>query len=303
MLHANMPYPDDPEGPCVPDGLPPIIDAHVHVFPEALFAAVHKWFDAHAWRIRYRLSTREIFDFLLTHGIRHIIALQYAHKPGIARELNGYLAENLKTYRGRVTGLATVFPGEAEAESILGEAFVMGLGGLKLHAHVQCFAITSPAMYRLYECCAVHKKPVVMHVGNEPKSPAYGCDPHLLCKIENLAKVTRDFPELKICVPHLGFNELDGYRQLLDTCDNLWLDTAMLLAGYFPLEPPIDLRHYRADRIMYGSDFPNIPYAWDRELHKLSETNLPKDLLARVCWRNAVEFFEIGEFSEEHDTK
>ena len=34
------------------------------------------------------MTTSAIIDFLLSRGIRHIVALQYAHKPGIAKRLN-----------------------------------------------------------------------------------------------------------------------------------------------------------------------------------------------------------------------
>ncbi|WP_419655805.1 putative amidohydrolase family protein [Desulfosarcina variabilis str. Montpellier] len=139
MLKTNMPSLNDPEGVWVPAGLPPVIDAHVHVFPRDIFNSIWKWFDENAWPIRYRMTTSQIFDFLLSHGIQHVVALQYAHKPGIARQLNQYMLQECVAFEGRVTGLATVYPGEKNAETILQEAFDAGAGRIKLHAHVQCF--------------------------------------------------------------------------------------------------------------------------------------------------------------------
>lgn len=80
MLTPKLPSIDDEEGSAVPDGLPAVVDAHVHIFPSEIFAAIHGWFDEHAWRIRYRLATSEVLDFLLSHGIAHVVALQYAHQ-------------------------------------------------------------------------------------------------------------------------------------------------------------------------------------------------------------------------------
>ncbi len=294
MLRPDMPSSGGGcEGPGVPAGLPPVVDAHVHVFPQAVFSAVWRWFDAHAWRIRYRMTTREVFDFLLSRGIRHVIALQYAHKPGIAGQLNRYLAQRCRAAGRRVTGMATVYPGEEGDVRILQEAFDAGLGGLKLHAHVQCFDMGSEALYRLYDCCRENGKPVVMHVGREPKSAAYRCDPHLLCDAARLERVARDFPDLRICVPHLGFDEVAAYRRLIEACDNLWLDTTMAVAGYFPMQERIDLGAYRPDRVMYGSDFPNIPYAWDTELGVLGKADVPREALRRILGQNAVEFFGL----------
>jgi hypothetical protein len=293
MLKSNMPLLDDEEGAKVPEGLPPVVDAHVHIFPQNIFSAIRNWFAENAWHVRYELASSQVFEFLLSHGITHIIAMQYAHKPGIARELNRYLIEKTKEYTNHVTGLATVFPGEDDAEEILQEAFDNGLRGLKLHAHVQCFDMNSHSMNSLYECCRINKKPVVMHVGREPASSALRCDPYELCSAEKLENILQDFPDLKICVPHLGFDETAAYRNLVAKYDNLWLDTTMVITDYFELEEHIDLGWYRSDRIMYGSDFPFIPYAWDRELKELNARDISCDFLEKISFKNAVDFFGL----------
>ena len=294
MLKPNLPSIDDLENETIPAGFLRVVDAHVHIFPQDIFAAIWRWFDEHAWHIRYQLPTSKVFSFLLSHGIRHIIALQYAHKPGIARQLNQYMANKCREFPHQVTGMATVFPGENDAEGILQEAFDSGLTGVKLHAHVQCFDMDSDDMARVYRFCEAKKKPMVMHVGREPKSPAYPCDPHVLCRADKLERVLTNFPKLKVCVPHLGFDELFPYRKLIEKYDNLWLDTTMVLTDYFPIAGTIELSRYRLDRIMYGSDFPNIPYAWDRELKWLEASGLTNDDLEWVLYKSASQFFELN---------
>ena len=294
MLQPHMPSIIDREDATIPSGLPGIIDAHVHIFPENIFSALWKWFDQNAWHIRYQMTSSQILAFLIARGVEHVIALQYAHKPGIAGELNEYMAKMCLEYDGRVTGLATVYPGEKNAEKILQEAFDAGLGGLKLHAHVQCFDMNSDDMNCLYECCRKNKKPIVMHVGREPRSAAYRCDPYDICSAEKLESVVVDFPNLKICVPHLGLDEITSYQQLIEKYDNLWLDTAMAATNYFPIKGKIDLSRYRPDRIMYGSDFPNIPYAWDRELKVLKIADLSCDALEKLLYKNAADFFSLN---------
>lgn len=293
LLRSNMPAVNDEEGLTVPAGFPPVIDAHVHIFPQGIFSAIRKWFDKNAWQLRYQMDSTAILGFLFSHGISHVVALQYAHKPGIARSLNRYMAEQCGEFMGRVTGMATVYPGESDAAGILQEAFDAGLGGLKLHAHVQCFDMNEDHMQGLYECCKANRKPIIMHVGREPKSPAYSCDPYKLCNADKLESVLKDFPDLNICVPHLGFDEIAPYLQLVEKYDNLWLDTAMVITDYFPISQTIDLRLYREDRVMYGSDFPNIPYAWDRELKALQTAGVSRKALDRITHKNAAGFFKI----------
>jgi len=284
---------NDREGDRVPDSMPFVVDAHVHVFPSAVFKSVWRWFDEHAWPIRYRYSSDEILDFLLSRGVDHIVALQYAHKPGMARDLNGYMAGLISKFGERVTGFGTVFPGEDQAEYILRDAFGSGLKGLKLHAHVQCFDMNSQDMDVIYDLCEAEAKPIIMHVGREPKSPVYDCDPYAICGAEKLENVIKNYPGLKVCVPHMGYNELIQYADLIERYDNLWLDTAMALADYFPDEDHVALKKMRIDRIMYGTDFPNIPYAWDRELKKIEQLGIPYDSIELLMGENAREFFSI----------
>jgi uncharacterized protein len=294
MLRPNLPSIDDEEGAAVPENLPAVVDAHVHIFPREIFAAIRSWFDDHAWRIRYRLATSEALGFLLSHGVARVVALQYAHKPGISAALNRYMAEKCREFPSRITGLATVFPGEDGSERILREAFDSGLSGLKLHAHVQCFDMNAEEMAPLYDLCQSRGKPIVMHVGREPKSEAYRCDPFEICSADKLRRILIDFPRLRVCVPHLGFDETSEYRRLIEEFDTLWLDTTMVLTDYFPIKEPIDLKRYRLDRVMYGSDFPNIPYAWDRELKWLAESGLSDEDLEWILKKSACHFFDLN---------
>lgn len=292
MLNEPMPALEDEEGGEIPPGLPPVVDAHVHVFPDSLFSAIWEWFDRNAWKVRYRLRAADVVSFLVSRGIRNIVALQYAHKPGVSRELNRFMAE-LCERLPMVSGLASVFPGEADSAAILQEAFQSGLAGVKLHAHVQCFDMNSPEMNIIYKTCSDWGKPLVMHAGREPKSPAYACDPYQICSAEKLENVLKAFPALKICVPHLGFDEHRTYQGLMERYDNLWLDTAMVMTDFFPGYTAPDLSAFRKDRILYGTDFPNIPFAWDRELKEIVKARLPERNLERLLGKNAAELFGI----------
>ena len=295
MLSPQMPFYNDPEGQTLPPGAERVMDTHVHVFPDKIFEAVRSWFDIHAWQIRYRMSSRDLIAHLLDRGVSRVAALQYAHKPGMAGELNRYMAELCRQFPGRVTGLATLFPGEPDGRDILAEAFDSGLSGVKLHAHVQCFDMESPEMMEIYAFCQERKKPMVMHVGREPNSEAYRCDPYRICGADRLERVLARFPELKICVPHLGFDEVDAYRKLIASHDNLWLDTAMVLTDYFGRELTGEFTGFRLDRVMYGSDYPNIPYAWDRELKWLASSGLSARDLDQVLYKSAATFYGLEE--------
>lgn len=286
---VTLPLPgvDDREGAALPNGLPPVVDAHVHLFPDGVFEALWTWFDTHAWPIRYRLRTPKVLDFLSSRGVSRVVALHYAHKPGMARALNQYVAA-LCAQEPRVIGLATVFPGEPGAREVLRDAFDAGLKGVKLHCHVQRFSPDDAALNEVYAECARAGRPLVMHAGREPTSPAYPVDPYQLCAVE---RVLEDFPGLKLCVPHFGADEFGGYLKLLERFENLWLDTTMMGADYFPLAVPRRLYEARPERILYGTDFPNIPYAWDRELTRLLKLGLGDQEEAGLLGQNALALY------------
>jgi len=294
MPSLPLPGVRDPEGARIPSSLPPVVDAHVHLFPDVIFKAIVDWFDRFGWPIRYRFNSGQVIEFLQSRGIRRVVGLHYSHKPGVARWLNSYMAE-LCSQHHSVTGTATVFPGEEDARGILEEAFRSGLSAVKLHAHVQGFHMDSEEMQAIYEVCQLHGKPLVMHVTREPRNPdfPYPCDPYVCCRADKLEQVLRDYPKLRICVPHLGLDEFEAYQELLEKYDNLWTDTTMVLADYLPTRRPPLLSEMRIDRIMYGTDFPNIPYAWDREIKKLCEQRLSEEQLELILAKNAMEFFSM----------
>ena len=285
---------DDAEGERLPSALPEVIDAHVHLFPDRVFDAIHRWFEAYGWPIRYPFHTPEVLSFLFARGVSQVIALAYSHKPGMARALNAYLAEICRN-EPRVTGLATVLPGEPGARAILEEAFALGLSGVKLHCHVQCFSPDDGALHELYEVCTARDKPMVIHAGREPSSSAYKCDPHALCAPARIERVLTDYPSLRVVVPHLGCDEYAGYARLLERHDNLWLDTTMAVADYLPFEDPIGMLAIRPERILYGTDFPNLPYAWDREIKRIARQGLSEEALRAVLGGTARALFAIPE--------
>jgi len=288
---AKLPFLDEPEGERVPGPLR-VIDSHVHLFPDDVFAAIRRWFDENAWRTRYRLSALEAVDFLLERGVERVVALTYSHKPGLADLLNRFMAD-IASSRPAVAALGTVLPGEPGARDIVARALGdLGLAGIKIHCHVQCVAPNAPEMDVVYEEAARAGKPVLVHAGREPTlDGVYRCDPHELCSAAAVGDVLRRHPEVTLVVPHFGADEFDAFELLLAEHPRLHLDSTMMLAGYFDTAPRPELIVDHADRILYGTDFPNIPYAWDRELRAIEAMPLSSAARAAILAENAARVF------------
>ena len=72
MINTPLPGIDDPEGAGIPASSPPVIDAHVHLFPDVLFEAIWQWFDQ--VRVAYSPSIEITSDcgfFIIPGGISH----------------------------------------------------------------------------------------------------------------------------------------------------------------------------------------------------------------------------------------
>src|SRR5262249_55746912 len=156
--------------------------------------AIRAWFDAHAWRIRFRGSAEEALDDLRSAGAAKIVGLVYAHKPGAARALNEYLGELCRAHAG-VVGVGTVLPGEPDVGAIGEDAISKhGLRGIKLHCHVQKMSIDDPRVVDVLSYCEELGVPAVVHAGRQPKTDGYGVDPTAICGVARTEAVLRACP-------------------------------------------------------------------------------------------------------------
>lgn len=286
----------DEEQRALPSALPPVIDAHVHLFPDRVLAALWSWFERYAWPIRYKLSAPDTASFLFARGVSRIVALHYGHKPGMSRALNTFVAELAKA-DPRIVPLGTVLPGEPDALAVIDEIAQLGFAGIKLHCHVQGFAVDAEDSLAVLGACAERGLAVVVHAGREPKSPMYPVDPHDVCDASRIERVLRALPTLRLCVPHLGADEFEAYGRLLTQFDNLYLDTTMTMAGFLTDAAPTHLLSVRPSRVLYGTDFPNLPYAWSRELTRLLALGLDDETLALLLGGAARTLFGLDDGS------
>lgn len=288
-----------------------IIDAHVHLFPDRVFEAIWRWFDKYGWDIRYRLYARETMRFLFDRGISHIVGLHYAHVPGMAESLNRFIAD-LARDEPRLIPAATVLPGEPDARTILDDALgKLSCRAIKLHCHVQRIAPDDSRLDDVYAAAAAHDVPVIIHAGDAPASPHYGCNIHELCDPGRIESALRKHPRTTFIVPHLGASPIEEMARLLDMHERLYLDTTMTLGGRFDKRDDIEIfgdndvgawqervlgiiRQARG-RVLYGSDFPNLPYEWDRELETIRALGLPDDELEALLGKTAASLFKIDQ--------
>jgi predicted TIM-barrel fold metal-dependent hydrolase len=264
-----------------------LIDAHAHLHPDRLAQAIRRWFDDHFWHIEYRTGGEECIATLRAGGVDRMVALPYAHKPGIARALNDFTLQ-LSRAHPEVIPCCTIFPGE---DDLLDEALGGPFRGIKIHSHVMRVAPDDPLLDPVWRASAKYRKPVVIHCGPEPASSGYGIDVKQFSGADRLRRALRRHPDAIAVVPHLGIDQSEQFEAMLAEFENLYLDTAMVVGGYFQPGPDVEILRRHPDRILYGTDFPNIPYPWDRELKAVRALQLPPQDEAKILSGNALRLF------------
>ncbi|MFX0102019.1 MAG: amidohydrolase family protein [Candidatus Hodarchaeota archaeon] len=271
------------------------IDAHVHGFPDKLFDAIWSHFIKNYWNIHIRMYSDEIVRFIENQGGLYLTLLNYAHKPGISRDLNDWSYKFGKS-RENVLSFGTIHPDDPyldeELERVLSPDG-LDLKGLKLQILVTDFDPTTKRLDSMYESLIKHGKILVMHVGTGPIANEH-------VGIDKLRPVLDSYPELNLQIPHLGCFEYDDFLPLALDYPSIYFDTAMVLIDHdlFPVkgaeqDPGIDQLLEIQDHVMFGSDFPNIPYDFSIGIESILQLPVDEPVKEKILFKNALSFYNI----------
>ncbi|MEU8578085.1 amidohydrolase family protein [Streptomyces asoensis] len=277
-------------------GLPGLADVHTHFMPERVLHKVWDYFDALGsltgglrWPITYRREEAERTAVLRAFGVRAFTAMLYPHKPGMARWLNGWAAD----FAHRTPDClhtATLYP-EPGVETYVREAVEAGARVFKAHVQVGAYDPADELLRPAWALLAEAGIPVVIHCGSGP-APGKHTGP------EPIARVLARHPRLRLIVAHLGMPEYEEFLGLAERYGEVRLDTTMTFTDFaeeLAPFPPRALPRLAAlgDRVLLGSDFPNIPYPYLHQLHALERLGLGEDWLRAVCHDNGARLFAL----------
>jgi predicted TIM-barrel fold metal-dependent hydrolase len=278
-----------------PDTLPDgTVDAHVHLMPERLMAAIRDALNAQAgWEFPHPANREGVEATLREHGVERYVALPYAHEPGIATDLNEWVLARAAESEMCVP-FATVHP-EDDVRAVVREAFEAGARGLKFQCPVQEVAPDDPRLDPAYELCADYDAAVLHHAGT---GPAFEDSPYV--GVDRFRAFRDSFPDVRACCAHMGVFEHEAFVETARDDSNVFLDTCFAMAtvvgDYVEFDPAsVDDAVFEelAGRVMYGSDYPNLPHDYRREYEGLLERDL-SDAATAGLFRGAAERF-LGE--------
>ncbi|MBB5153333.1 amidohydrolase family protein [Saccharopolyspora phatthalungensis] len=249
-------------------GLPGLIDIHTHFLPERVMNKVWAFFDQAAthygteWAIYYRHAEETRLQVLRDLGVTTFAPLVYAHKPDMAAWLTDW-ALDFAARTPDAVPTATIFP-EPSVTGYLTKALDAGARCVKAHVQVGAFdprdALLDPAWGLLAEAGV----PTVVHCGDGPQRGEY-------TGLDVFEEVLRRHPRLIAVLAHAGMPDYGTALELVDRYPRVHLDTTMVGVAFseqfasLPADWPSRLAAH-ADRIVLGSDFPNIPYPYAEQL-------------------------------------
>ncbi len=269
-------------------GLPGLIDIHVHFMPTPVMNAVWRYLDDALehygidWPVYYRTSTQERLATLRRLGVRSFPALLYPHKPGMAESLCVWARE----FAARTPGVlptGTFFP-EPSAARYVREALDEGTRIFKAHVQVGGYDPRDALLAQVWGMLAEAGTPVVVHSGSGPRPGNHtGPGP--------FGEVLAAHPRLTAVIAHCGAPDYAAHLDLVGRYPNVYVDTTMVGTGYVPALPPLGADVLERlgdaqDRVLLGTDFPNIPYPYAHQLAALEQFDLGADWLRAVCWHN-----------------
>lgn len=275
------------------------IDAHTHFFPPQIFKAIWNFFEKPdengnilGWPINYKLQTKELVQFLESQNIKAFTTYNYAHKHGIADYINEWIKDFCINYKNAIP-FGCVWPDDKDRFEYIRKIIDdYNFFGIKIQPLVQNFYPDDERMYKIYNLIVDRGKWICFHAGTAPYRNKF-------VGYKNFMKFYEKFPNMNVIIAHMGAFEYRKFLGLLDRYENLYLDTTMIFIpdNIFPerkaKRPKIeDLISYQ-DRILYGSDFPNIPYEYKLSTKGLLELELPKNLYEKIFFYNAKRLFKV----------
>jgi uncharacterized protein len=210
------------------------------------------------------------------------------------------VAAYARAHAGQVIGFLSLDPTQPGWQDELREGHQrLKLKGVKLLPMYAGFAPNSPELDPLWEYCARHRLPVLLHAG-----ATFVRQAPLACTLPRLVDdVAIRFPEMKIILAHLGHPYEGECVVTIRKHPNVYADCAALHYRPFQLYHSLMLvQEYGVwDKLLFGSDYPFTTVSASlegmRRLNLMLEgTALPRldqDAMERMFARDTLQLLEL----------
>jgi hypothetical protein len=183
----------------------------------------------------------------------------------MAEWLNGWLRDFAARTPAAVP-TATLFP-EPGVANYLGAALDAGARAVKVHVQVGGFDPRDPLLEPAWAVLAEAGVPVVVHCGHGPLSGNF-------TGLDVFGQVLAANPGLVAVLAHAGMPDYLAALELVHRYERVYLDTTMIGTPFTERTMPLPADWAArlvpvADRIVLGTDYPQIPYRYVEQLRAI----------------------------------
>ncbi|HVD02036.1 MAG TPA: amidohydrolase family protein [Candidatus Dormibacteraeota bacterium] len=204
---------------------------------------------------------------------------------------NAYVAEMRDRHAGTILqawGAVDPLKGPAAVEEAVRAAGEHQLLGFHFHPIMGRFAVDDPSLRPLFEAIDGLKLPVMIDVGTTGMGA--GLPGGLGSKIRHahplaIDELAANFPNLTIIAAHPGWPWVEEMTAIALHKGNVYWEMSGWAPKYFPESLRRDIRGRLTDKIMFGSDYPSLPY--DRIFREWDELGYSDEVMERVFHGNA----------------
>ncbi|HWP28469.1 MAG TPA: amidohydrolase family protein [Chloroflexota bacterium] len=253
-------------------------------YPEALAKYWH-----HEWVPK---TEEEVIQDFTRAGVEVLlVAFDIETITGSPPCSNDYIAALRDRYPDRIIqGWAAVdpFKGEAalrEAERAIRE---LRLFGFHFHPIMGRFAVNDRRLWPLWEVINALRVPVMIDVGTTGMGAGMPGGHGAILRHAHPAAIDElaaNFPDLTIIAAHPGWPWTEEMIAVALHKGNVYWELSGWAPKYFPEPLKRDIRGRLRDKIMFGSDYPSIPY--ERLFREWAELGYPDEILEKVFHQNA----------------
>ncbi|HEX4542260.1 MAG TPA: amidohydrolase family protein [Candidatus Acidoferrum sp.] len=272
-----------------------IIDVHCYPNTKEWIACQQPYVDALAnyWNRPWTAKSEdEVVKEFSDAGVEAIlVALDLETTVGTPPCSNDFVSAMQKRHPDRIIqAWASVdpFKGAAamgEAKRAIGD---LGMLGFHFHPIIGHYAVNDRALYPLFEVINSLKVPVMIDVGTTGMGA--GMPGGMGAKLRHahpsaIDELAADFPNLIIIAAHPGWPWVEEMTAVALHKGNVFWELSGWAPKYFPAQLKADIRSRLKDKILFGSDYPSIPF--ERLLREWDELGYSDEVKERVFHLNA----------------
>jgi predicted TIM-barrel fold metal-dependent hydrolase len=272
-----------------------IIDVHCYPNTKEWIACQQPYVDAlaaywnRAWTAK---SEPEVVKDFTDAGIEAIlVALDLETTIGTRPCSNDFVSGMQKRHPDRIIqSWASVDPFKGEAATREAERAIRELGMMGFHFHpiMGRYAVNDRELYPLFEVINSLRVPVMIDVGTTGMGA--GMPGGMGAKLRHahpaaIDELAVDFPNLAIIAAHPGWPWVDEMTAVALHKGNVYWELSGWAPKYFPAQLKVDIRSRLKDKILFGSDYPSLPF--DRLFREWDELGYSDETKERIFHLNA----------------